>query len=164
MKISAAAIYRKKKQKKKIAVLTAYDYAFARILDEEGIDIILVGDSLGMVLLGYDTTLPVTMEDMLHHTRAVARGIKNALVVADMPYHSYQTPAAALKNARRFLKAGAKAVKLEGGMKVKSQVKALLQNKIPVMGHVGMTPQSVKEFGGYKVQGKEYTRAEEILE
>ncbi|MBI3313705.1 MAG: 3-methyl-2-oxobutanoate hydroxymethyltransferase [Candidatus Omnitrophica bacterium] len=162
MKITTKEIYRKK-NKEKIAVLTAYDYPFARILDEEGIDIILVGDSLGMVMLGYDTTLPVTMEDMLHHTKAVSRAVKTALVVADMPYRSYQTPAQALKNARRFLnEGGADAVKLEGGVKVKAQVKLLIQKKIPVMGHVGMTPQSVKEFGGYRVQGKDPLRAAEI--
>lgn len=164
MKLTTQIIQDKKK-KEKIVALTAYDFPFARMLDESGVDIVLVGDSLGMVILGYDTTLPVTMQDMLHHTKAVSRAVKHALVVADMPYRSYETPKDALKNAKAFVEeAGADAVKLEGGKKVGDQVKALVDADIRVMGHVGMTPQSVKELGGYRVQGRNEKDARVIKE
>lgn len=152
------------KKGRKIVALTAYDYPFAKILDEAGVDIILVGDSLGMVLLGFDTTLPVTMEHMLHHTKAVSRAVKRAMVVADMPYRSYSSPAKAVRNAKRFVKAGADAIKLEGGKKVMWQVQAIRRAGIPVMGHLGMLPQSVKELGGYQVRGKDTKQAKKILE
>lgn len=163
MPVNPKLLLSKKKKKEKITSLTAYDFPFASILDKSGIDVILVGDSLGMVLLGHETTLPVTMDDMVHHTAAAARGVKNALLAADLPYKSYATPALAVKNAKRLIAAGAKAVKLEGGKKVAKQIEALVKAKIPVVGHLGMTPQSVKEFGGYKVQGKDQRQAEEIL-
>jgi len=163
MRLSAKAIFDKKKKREKIVALTAYDYPTARILDEAGLDIILVGDSLGMVLLGYDTTLPVTMEEMLHHTKAVSRAVRRALVVADMPYRSYTSPRKAVANAQCFVKVGADAVKLEGGRRVQKQVEAILAARIPVMGHVGMTPQSVKQTGGYRVQRRVPQQAEAIL-
>jgi len=139
-----------------IVMLTAYDYPSARLVDQAGADVLLVGDTLGMVVLGYDTTVPVTMDEMLHHVKAVTRGARRAFVVADMPFMSYQTgPDDALRNAARFLKeAGAHAIKLEGGVTVAETVRALVDAGIPVMGHVGLTPQSVHQFGGWKVQGK----------
>lgn len=158
-------LLRKQKEKKKITVLTAYDFPTAKLVDEAGIDIVLVGDSLGMVLLGYESTLPVTMEDMLHHLKPVSRAVKHALIVVDMPFRSYRTAEEGLKNAQRFLKEGkAEAVKLEGGRQVLEQVKALVDADIPVMGHLGMTPQSITELGGYKVQGKTKEQADEIFE
>jgi len=164
MRLTAKAIFNKKKKKEKITVLTAYDYPSARILDAAGMDVVLVGDSLGMVVLGYETTLPVTMRDMLHHTKAVSRAVTRALVVGDMPFGSYDRPDQALRNARRFLKeAGADAVKLEGGERVREQVALLVQSGIPVMGHLGMTPQSVGSLGGYRVQGKQKREADQIL-
>ncbi len=162
MRLTPRVIHRLK-GRRKIAALTAYDFPSARILDEARIDIILVGDSLGMVMLGYDTTLPVTMEAMVHHTAAVSRGASHSLVVADMPYRSYRTPAEAVKNAKLLIKAGAKAVKLEGGAAAAKQVRALRRARIPVMGHVGMLPQSVKRTGGYKVQGRTPDSATRIL-
>ena len=140
----------------KIAVVTAYDYPTARLVDEAGAEVILVGDSLGMVVLGYDTTLPVTMEDMLHHTRAVVRAKTRALVVADLPFMSYQPgPIDALRNAGRLVQeGGADAVKLEGGARTAEAVRAITSAGIPVMGHLGLTPQSVLAMGGYRVQGK----------
>jgi 3-methyl-2-oxobutanoate hydroxymethyltransferase len=149
----------------RISCLTAYDFTSARLLDAAGIDIALVGDSLGMTMLGYDSTLPVTMDDMLHHSAAVARGVNEALVVADMPFLSYQVSVGqAVENAGRFLKeSGADAVKIEGGVIRRSVVEALLANGIPVMGHIGLTPQSVKAFGGFKVQGKQPPEAEQLL-
>lgn len=153
------------KNRKKIVVLTAYDFPFAKLLDEEGIDIILVGDSVGMVSLGYETTLEVTMEEMIHHVKAVRRAVKQALLVADMPFGSYESPEKALLNASRLVKeAGADAVKLEGGNRIIEEVKAILEYDIPVMGHLGMTPQSIKELGGYKVQGKSKEDADAIFE
>lgn len=153
------------KNAKKIVALTAYDFPFAKLLDESGIDIILVGDSVGMVSLGYETTLSVTMEEMLHHLKAVRRAVKRALVVADMPFASYENPEKALLNASRLMKeGGADAVKLEGGTQVMKEVKALREYEIPVMGHLGMTPQSIKELGGYKVQGKSKEEADVIFE
>ncbi len=163
MHLTTQDIIEKKKKKQKITSLTAYDYPSARILDEQGIDIILVGDSLGMVLLGYETTLPVTMEDMIHHTRAASKGVQNALLVADMPYQSYDSPESALENSRKLKEAGADAVKLEGGHNIEAQVKAIVDSGIPVMGHIGMTPQSVAEIGGYKVQGKDKKQAEALF-
>ena len=146
----------KYKHKKKLAMVTAYDYSMARLLDQCDIDIMLVGDSLGMVSLGHEDTLSVDMEEMLHHTRAVSRGTRRALVVADMPFMSYQTSVGtALFNAGRFLKeARAGAVKIEGGTSVVPQVKAMVEAGIPVMGHLGLTPQSIAKFGGFKVQGR----------
>ncbi len=164
MRVTAKSIRDKKRRREKITVLTAYDFPFAKILDEAGVDIVLVGDSLGMVLLGYDTTLPVTMQDMTHHTAAVSRAVKRSLVIADMPYRSYASPAAALSNAKLLKKAGADGVKLEGGAAVQKQVTAILKAGIPVMGHVGMTPQSVKKLGGYKVQGREPKQAQKIYQ
>lgn len=164
MPVTFKTIRDKKRRHEKISVLTAYDYPFAKIIDEAGTDIILVGDSLGMVVLGHDTTLPVTMQDMIHHTAAVSRAVKNALIVADLPYRSYLSPAEAVKNAKLLKKAGAHAVKLEGGSPVRKQVSAILRAGIPVMGHLGMTPQSVKKFGGYKVQGRNSKEAEAIIE
>jgi 3-methyl-2-oxobutanoate hydroxymethyltransferase len=149
---------------KKIACLTAYDYPTARLLDEAGVDIVLTGDSLGMVVLGYDSTLPVTIEEMLHHTRAVRRGAHHALVVADMPYGSYHSDISeALRNAMRFIKeAGAEAVKVEGGERRLELIARLTEAEIPVMGHVGLTPQSVNALGGYRVQGKTVESAEQL--
>ncbi|HXV27467.1 MAG TPA: 3-methyl-2-oxobutanoate hydroxymethyltransferase [bacterium] len=164
MRLSIKSIYDKKKKQEKITALTAYDALLGRILDEQGADIILVGDSVGMVLLGYDTTVPVTMRDMLHHTKAVSRGVKQALVVADMPFGSYDTPERALRNARRFIQEGrADAVKLEGGARVRNQIQVLIRSGIPVMGHLGMTPQTASQLGGYRVQGRDKKQAQEIL-
>lgn len=145
----------------KLPCLTAYDHATAQLLDAAGIPLILVGDSLGMTVLGYDSTLPVTLEQMLHHTAAVARGVREALVVADMPFLSYQVSVAqGIENAGRFLKeAGADAVKIEGGAFRGDLVRALVINGIPVLGHIGLTPQSVREFGGYRVQGRSSEQA-----
>jgi 3-methyl-2-oxobutanoate hydroxymethyltransferase len=149
----------------KITCLTAYDYPTARLLDEAGVDVLLVGDSLGMVVLGHDSTLPVTLEDMLRHTAAVRRGTKRALVVADMPYGSYHTDnAESLRNAVRFMKeAGAEAVKIEGGERRLELIVRLTEAEIPVMAHVGLTPQSVNALGGYRVQGKTADAAEQLL-
>jgi len=166
MKTWTTARIRATKGKRRIVSLTAYDYSTARIIDDSGIHLVLVGDSLGMTMLGYDTTLPVTMEDMLHHTAAVARGVSNALVVADMPFMSYQvSPAQALKNAGRFIKdAGADAVKVEGGVVRVKTVRNLVDNGIPVLGHIGFTPQSIRQVGGYKVHGKKPEEAAQLLE
>lgn len=149
----------------KLACVTAYDYAYARLADAAGIPLILVGDSLGMTMLGYGSTLPVTMDDMLHHTAAVVRGTANALVVGDMPFLSYQISIAeGLRNAGRFLQeAGADAVKIEGGVLRADLVRALTQNGIPVLGHIGLTPQSVNVLGGYKVQGKTREAGEQLV-
>ncbi|GAE00899.1 3-methyl-2-oxobutanoate hydroxymethyltransferase [Clostridium botulinum B str. Osaka05] len=155
-----------KNKGEKITMLTAYDYSMAKLIDSSGINGILVGDSLGMVCLGYENTLSVTMEDMLHHTKAVVRGASNALVVGDMPFMSYQTSIYdAVYNAGRFIKeAGAHAVKLEGGSTVAEEVKAIVKAQIPVMGHIGLTPQSVNMFGGFKVQGKNEKIAKKLIE
>jgi len=149
----------------KIVMLTAYDYPTARLLDSVDIPVILVGDSLGMTVLGYDSTVPVTMEDMLHHTKAVARGAPNALIIGDMPFMSYQTGISdAIRNAGRFLQeAGTQAVKLEGGFPVVDTVRALVSFGIPVMGHLGLTPQSINQLGGHKVQGKTPAAAVRLL-
>ncbi len=164
MKWTTAKI-REAKGQQKLACLTAYDYATARLIDAAEVPLVLVGDSLGMTMLGYPNTLPVTMDEMLHHTAAVVRGVKDALVIADMPFLSYQVSIEqGVANAGRFLKeAGADAVKVEGGAFRAPLIEALKQNGIPVVGHIGLTPQSVKEFGGYKVQGREQERESELL-
>ncbi|MDR3269952.1 MAG: 3-methyl-2-oxobutanoate hydroxymethyltransferase [Peptococcaceae bacterium] len=154
----------KKQSGQKIAMLTAYDYFTGALLDEAGIEAVLVGDSLGNVILGYDTTVPVTLEVMLHHTKAVARGCHRALIVGDMPFLTYHTGIPeALRNAARFLQeAGAQAVKIEGGQERAETVRAMVQAGIPVMGHLGLTPQSVNQLGGYKVQGRTDAAAEKL--
>jgi 3-methyl-2-oxobutanoate hydroxymethyltransferase len=155
-----------KERGERFAMLTAYDALSARLIDEAGIPLILVGDTLGMVMLGYDTTLPVTMEDMLHHTAAVVRGVENALVIGDMPFMSYQASLEeGVRNAGRFLKeAGAHAVKLEGGSRVVELVSKLTDAGIPVMGHIGLTPQSVNQLGGFRVQGREQEQAFRMMQ
>jgi 3-methyl-2-oxobutanoate hydroxymethyltransferase len=152
-----------KRRGEKITALTAYDYPTARLLDESGIDIILVGDSLGMVVLGYEDTTEVTLADMVHHTRAAARGVKRALLVGDLPIHSYDDAAQAVASARALRDAGAQAVKLEGGASHVAQIEAIINDGIPVMGHIGMLPQSVREEGGYKVKGRTPAEAEALL-
>lgn len=157
---------RKKERGERLALITAYDYPSALYVDAAGVDGILVGDSLGMVVLGHETTLPVTMEEMLHHTRAVARGTRRALVIADMPFLSYQASVEeALRNAGRLLKeGGARAVKLEGGRRVVETVRRMVEAGIPVMGHLGMTPQSVHAMGGFRVQGKGKSASQTLLD
>lgn len=159
-KVTVPAIVKMKQQGEKITCLTAYDYSFARILDEAGVDILLVGDSLACVVQGHPNTLAVTMDEMIYHTRVVARGRSRALVVGDMPFLSFQAgKEQAVLNAGRFLQeAGAEAVKLEGGVAIRRTVKAIVAAGIPVMGHIGLTPQSVHRFGGYKVQGRDKGR------
>jgi 3-methyl-2-oxobutanoate hydroxymethyltransferase len=153
-KITTQKIRNSKSENRKITMLTAYDYPFAKILDEAGIDIVLVGDSLGNVALGYSNTLPVTMEEMIIHTRAVAKAVKRAMVVADMPFGSFQKSSKeAVSNAIKLMKAGAEAVKVEGSVYLDA-IKEIIKAGIPVMGHVGFTPQSVNQLGGYRVQGK----------
>ncbi len=158
-------IQRMKKEGEKITVLTAYDYPFARLMDQAGIDMILVGDSAGSVVAGYDTTLPVTMEEMLYHTRAVVRGAAQALVIADMPFLSYQVDLRdARLNAGRLIKeGGAHAVKLEGGEHIASTIRAIVDMDVPVVGHIGLTPQSIHRMGGYRVQGREEAQARQLL-
>ena len=165
MKITSADFRTMKNSGDKISMVTAYDYSTARLVDESGIDSILVGDSLGMVMLGYPDTLSVTMEDMIHHCSAVVRGAKNALVICDMPFMSYQTSVYdAVKNAGRLIKEGrAAAVKLEGGTEFAEHIKAIVNASIPVCGHLGMTPQSVNAFGGFKVQGKTVEAAKKLI-
>jgi 3-methyl-2-oxobutanoate hydroxymethyltransferase len=153
----------RKRRGERLAVLTAYDYPTARLLDESGIDIILVGDSLGMVVLGYPDTTEVKFEEMLHHTRAVARGVKRALLVCDLSIGTYDTPAAAVENAQRLAEAGAQAVKLEGGASHVAQIEAIVRHGIPLMAHIGMLPQSVRKDGGYKVKGRSPAEAEKLL-
>ena len=153
----------RKAQGERLSALTAYDYPVGRLLDESGVDLILVGDSVGMVVLGHPDTTSVTMDDMLHHTRAVARGVQRALLVADLPIGSYDTPAAAVANARRLVAAGARAVKLEGGAAVRAQVEAITAAGIAFVGHIGMLPQSVREEGGYKVKGRSEAEAQALL-
>jgi len=164
-KITVPHIFKMKQRGEKITCLTAYDYSFARILDEAGVEMLLVGDSLGCVVQGQPNTLAVTMDEMIYHTRLVARGRKRALLISDMPFLSYQTSREqALQNAGRFLKeAGAEAVKLEGGVTMRETIDAIVKAGIPVMGHVGLTPQSVHQFGGYKIQGREKDRRERVL-
>ena len=166
MKNTVLTFKEAKEKHEKLTMLTAYDYSTAKLIDEAGINSILVGDSLGMVCLGYEDTLSVTMEDMIHHTRAVSRGAKNALVVADMPFMSYQTSVYdAVVNAGRLMKEGrAQAVKLEGGKEVVEQIRAIVNASIPVVAHIGLTPQSINAFGGFKVQGKSEEAAKRLLE
>lgn len=161
-KITAAQL-RAQKGKTPIAALTAYDYPTTRLLDEAGIPLILVGDSLGMVVLGYPDTTAVTMDEMEHHVRAAARAHPKALLAADLPYHSYRTPAEAVANARRLVNAGAEAVKAEGGLNIAAQVRAVLAEEIPFLGHLGMLPQHVREEGGYHVKGKRETERDALL-
>lgn len=166
MKNTSVTFKESKKNGEKLTMLTAYDYTTAKLLDESGVDSILVGDSLGMVVLGYDDTLSVTMEDMIHHSAAVARGAKNALVITDMPFMSYQTSVYdAVVNAGRLVKEGkAQAVKLEGGIEFCEHIKAIVKASIPVCAHIGLTPQSINAFGGFKVQGKGKQEAQRLLD
>jgi 3-methyl-2-oxobutanoate hydroxymethyltransferase len=165
-KITPVDIQTMKREGKKITMLTAYDYPMALLEDRAGIEIILVGDSLGMTVLGYENTLPVTMDEMIHHTKAVTRGAKYALIIGDMPFMSYNTSERdAILNAGRFMKeGGADAVKLEGGVSVKDVVKAIVRAGIPVMGHIGLTPQTISMLGGFKVQGKDAQAAQKIID
>jgi 3-methyl-2-oxobutanoate hydroxymethyltransferase len=153
----------KKRRGECITALTAYDYPTARLLDEGGIDVILVGDSLGMVVLGYEDTTQVTLAEMVHHTRAAARGVKRALLVGDLPIHTYDDPDQAVSSARALVEAGAEAVKLEGGASHVPEIEAIIAAGIPVMGHIGMLPQSVREEGGYKVKGRTEAEAAALL-
>ncbi len=166
MKNTVITLQQQKENKDKITMLTAYDYSMAKLIDEAGVNCILVGDSLGNVILGYEDTISVTMEDMIHHTAAVARGAKDAFIVADMPFMSYQTSVYdAMVNAGRLMKEGrANAVKLEGGVSVCPQIKAIVEASIPVVAHLGLTPQSVNAFGGFKVQGKSEATAKKLVE
>jgi 3-methyl-2-oxobutanoate hydroxymethyltransferase len=165
-KVTAPSLIASKKRGERLVCLTAYDYPTARIVDEAGIDVVLVGDSIGNVIFGYGNTVPVTLDEILTHTRAVRRAVKRALLVADMPYGSYHTGADdAVRAALRLIKeGGAEAVKLEGGRKRAALVKRLVDEEIPVMGHIGLTPQSVNKLGGYRVQGKTAETARELLE
>jgi len=165
LKVTSAVLENKKLRHEPITCLTAYDYPSGRLADEAGIDIVLVGDSLGMVMLGYENTLAVTLEEMLHHTKAVRRGVKRALVIADMPYGSYHVDdTEAVRNAERFIKeAGAEAVKIEGGEKRADRIRRIIDAEIPVAGHIGLTPQSVHMMGGYKVQGKTLKAVEQLM-
>ena len=164
-KVTVPHILKMKQRGERITCLTAYDYSFARILDEAGVEMLLVGDSLGCVVQGNHNTLAVTMDEMVYHTRLVARGRKRALVIGDMPFLSYQvSKEQALKNAGRFLQeGGAEAIKLEGGVSVRATIAAIVDAGIPVMGHVGLTPQSVHRFGGYRIQGREKERRDALL-
>lgn len=165
MKNTVITFKEAKTKNQKLSMLTAYDYSTAKLIDEAGVNSILVGDSLGMVCLGYPDTLSVTMEDMIHHSKAVRRGVKNALLITDMPFMSYQTSVYdAVCNAGRLVKEGyADAVKLEGGIEIVEQIKAITTASIPVCGHIGLTPQSVHAFGGYKVQGKDEANAKRLV-
>jgi len=165
MRVTISEIKEMKQKKEKIPMLTAYDYITAKIVDEVGVPLILVGDSLGMVILGYESTIPVTMAEMLHHTKAVVRGTKKPLVIGDMPFMTYHASVAdALYNAARFIQeGGAQAVKLEGGEIVAEKVERLTACGIPVMGHIGLTPQSIYQLGGFKVQGKSPQTAQRLL-
>jgi len=164
-KVTTASLREQKLRHEPITCLTAYDYATARLVDEAGIEIILVGDSLAQAMLGYENTLSVTMDEMLHHVKAVRRGVKHALLVADMPYGSYQVDADdALRNATRFVKeGGAEVVKIEGGEKRADLIRRIIDAEIPVAGHIGLTPQSVNVMGGYKVQGKNLSGIEQLM-
>jgi len=166
MRVNINQIKEMKQKGEKISMLTAYDYSTAKIVDEAGVPLILVGDSLGMVVLGYESTIPVTMEEMLHHTKAVVRGTSKALIVGDMPFMTYHVSVEdALRNAARFIQeAGAQAIKLEGGVTVAEKVRRIVECGIPVMGHIGLTPQSIHQFGGFKIQGKTPEAAARLLE
>jgi 3-methyl-2-oxobutanoate hydroxymethyltransferase len=165
MRVTITEIKEMKQKKEKIPMLTAYDYVTAQMVDEAGVPLILVGDSLGMVILGYESTIPVTMEEMLHHTKAVVRGAKKALIIGDMPFMTYHISVSdALHNATRFIQeGGAQAVKLEGGEVVAEKVRRLVDCGIPVMGHIGLTPQSIHQLGGFKVRGKAVEEAKKLL-
>lgn len=165
MRVTITEIKEMKQKKEKIPMLTAYDYVTAKMVDEAGVPLILVGDSLGMVMLGYESTIPVTMEEMIHHTKAVVRGARKALIIGDMPFMSYHISVSdALHNAARFIQeGGAQAVKLEGGEVVAEKVRRLVDCGIPVMGHIGLTPQSIHQLGGFKVQGKVVEEAKKLL-
>ena len=164
-KITVLDIQKMKEERRNITMLTAYDYPFARILDSAGVDILLVGDSSGSVIAGYENTLPVTMDEVIYHTRAVARSRKKALLVSDMPFMSYQVSIPDARfNAGRFLKeGGAEAVKIEGGVQIKDTMKAIVDIDIPVMGHIGLTPQSIHRMGGYRIQGKNEGQADALM-
>lgn len=166
MKTTIATLKKMKAENNKITMLTCYDYSIAKLMDETGVEILLIGDSLGNTMLGYENTLPVTMEDMIAHTAAVSRGAKNALILADMPFMSYQTSTYdAVVNAGRLMKEGhAHAVKLEGGARVCPQIRAIVDADIPVCAHIGLTPQSINAFGGFKVQGKSEEAARTLIE
>ena len=166
MKNTVTTLQQQKADGDKITMLTAYDYSTAKLMEEAGINMILVGDSLGMVMLGYEDTIPVTMEDMIHHTRAVTRATKNTFVVGDMPFMSYHvSPEQAVMNAGRLMKEGmCQAVKLEGGAKVCKQIRAIVDAQIPVCAHIGLTPQSINAFGGFRVQGKTEETARQLIE
>ena len=166
-KVTVNTLANKKQAQEKITMLTAYDYPMAKLIDQAGIDIILVGDSLGMVVLGHENTLQVTLDDMIHHTKAVNRGSENALVVTDLPFMSYKTGDLnkTVESVGRLVKeAGAEAVKLEGGSELIAEIEAIIKTGIPVMGHLGLTPQSVNQFGGFKVQAKEEKAAKKLIE
>ena len=165
MRITIDQIKNMKQRGEKIAMLTAYDYSTAKVVDEVGIPLILVGDSLGMVVLGYESTIPVTMDEMIHHTKAVVRGTKQAMVIGDMPFMTYHTSIAdAQRNAARFIQeGGAQAIKLEGGVTVADKVRSIVNCGIPVMGHIGLTPQSIDQLGGYKVQGRTPEAADKMI-
>ncbi len=165
MRVTITEIKEMKQKKEKIPMLTAYDYVTAKMVDEAGVPLILVGDSLGMVMLGYESTIPVTMEEMIHHTKAVVRGARKALIIGDMPFMTYHISVSdALHNAARFIQeGGAQAVKLEGGEVVAEKVKRFVDCGIPVMGHIGLTPQSIHQLGGFKVRGKGMAEAKKLL-
>jgi len=166
MRVTITQIKEMKQKGEKIVMLTAYDYSTAKIVDEVGVPLILVGDSLGMVVLGYESTIPVTMEEMLHHTKAVVRGTKRSLIVGDMPFMTYHLSVEqALQNTARFIQeGGCQAIKLEGGVTVAEKVRRIVECGIPVMGHIGLTPQSIHQFGGHKVQGKSPEGAKRLLD
>jgi len=163
-KITPEVIRNMKREGRKVAALTAYDYPMARLLDEAGVPLLLVGDSLGMVVLGYPDTTHVTMEEMEHHLRAVSRAKPGAMVVADLPFRSYQDPESAVANARRLIRAGADGVKAEGGREILPQIEAVTGDGIPFMGHLGMLPQHVLEEGGYRIKGRDAAQREALLE
>lgn len=164
--VTTATLRKKKRDKEPIVMVTAYDYPSARLVEEAGVDVILVGDSLGMVVLGYESTIPVTVDDMLHHTKAVTRGAKRAMVVTDMPFASYHGSIdQSLHHASRIMQEGlTKGVKMEGGREIAHTIESCVRAGIPIMGHLGLTPQSVHQFGGYKVQGKTSQAAQKLLE
>ena len=162
-KISVSHLAKMKQNNEKITCITAYDASFAAIFDQAGIQVLLVGDSLGMVLQGHDSTLPVTVDDIQYHTKSVASTAKNALIISDLPFMSYATPEETYKNAATLMRAGANMVKLEGGQWVAESVQGLVERGVPVCGHLGLTPQSVNVFGGYKVQGREEAQAEKLV-
>lgn len=164
-KVTSKFLLEKKQKKEKITMLTAYDYTFAKIFDQSGIDILLVGDSLGMVIMGYDSTIPVTMDDMIHHVKAVSRAANYSMIVGDMPFLSYHINIEeAVRNAGKLIQAGAYAVKMEGCDDVLDKINAVIKAQIPVMGHLGLTPQSVNIFGGYNLRAKEEKEAKKLIE